>query len=213
MGLAMDALMGVLGYKRYGIVTTDLGWQMGMWMVQDVGRNIVGHMTDFFIPPPRPADSEQLKDNRRKTAQEAEYILSLQAYMTKHAAYASVQSQRPLALAAAMADSPVGYAAWIWHLMHAVSDGYAYSHDDLITATMMLWIQGPYGNLRTYKEFYKVRKGEPPFASGSVCHVACLTRSSLTPSNLHSPVSWTSQGHRFQLVCPSGSAPMGRILS
>ncbi|KAL2203731.1 alpha/beta-hydrolase [Sarocladium strictum] len=154
MGLAMDALMLTLGYKRYGIVTTDLGWQMGMWMVEDVSDHIIGHMTDFFIPQPTPADMEKLQKGQA-TAQEAEYLGGMQGYMGGHAAYATVQSQKPLALATAMADSPVGYAAWIWHLMYAVSDGYEYSHEELVTSTMMLWLQGPYGNLRTYKEFYK----------------------------------------------------------
>lgn len=156
MAVVFDKLMAILGYKRYGIATTDLGWQVGMWMVEDVGENIIGHMTDFFIPQPTPDDFDRLKSNKT-TSQEATYLQSLQAYMNGHAAYAAIQAQAPLTLALAMSDSPVGYAGWIWHLMHTVSDGYAYSYDEVITSTMLLWIQGTYGNLRTYKEFYKVQ--------------------------------------------------------
>ena len=155
MGRALHSLMTSLGYQRYGIVTTDLGWQMGMWMVQDVGESIIGHMADFFIPQPTPSDFERLQ--RNETApEEAEYLKGLQGYMNGHAAYATIQAQAPLTLAQAMTDSPVGYAGWIWHLMNTASDGYAYSLEEVITSTMMLWVGGPYGNLRTYKEFYKV---------------------------------------------------------
>lgn len=156
MALAFDQLMSTLGYPKYGIVTTDLGWELGMWMVSDVGENIIGHMADFFIPQPSQSDFGRLQSNLT-TPQETEYLQSLQAYMNNHAAYATIQAQAPLTLAQALADTPVGYAGWIWHLMNAVSDGYAYTMDEVITSTMMLWLQGPYGNLRTYKEFYKVR--------------------------------------------------------
>lgn len=37
MGFLMDLFMGVFGYKCYGIVIIDLGWEVGMWMVKYVG--------------------------------------------------------------------------------------------------------------------------------------------------------------------------------
>lgn len=190
MAVVFDKLMAILGYKRYGIATTDLGWQVGMWMVEDVGENIIGHMTDFFIPQPNSDDFDRLKRNET-TSQEAQYLQSLQAYMNGHAAYASIQAQAPLTLALAMSDSPVGYAGWIWHLMHTVSDGYAYSYEEVITSTMLLWVQGTYGNLRTYKEFYKVRG------------LSFLCRRCDLILDL-SPVSWTFLARASQQVSPNG---------
>jgi pimeloyl-ACP methyl ester carboxylesterase len=40
MGRAFDALMRQLGHDKYGLVTTDLGWLIGMWMVEDVRDSI-----------------------------------------------------------------------------------------------------------------------------------------------------------------------------
>jgi pimeloyl-ACP methyl ester carboxylesterase len=47
MGFAFDNLMHALGYDKYGIVTTDLGWLVGMWMADIVPDSLIGHMTDF----------------------------------------------------------------------------------------------------------------------------------------------------------------------
>lgn len=40
--------------------------------------------------------------------------------------------------------------------MHTVSDGYKYSYQELITDVMMLYIPGPYRNIRLYLEALKV---------------------------------------------------------
>jgi pimeloyl-ACP methyl ester carboxylesterase len=52
IGDALDALMQQLGYTQYGIQTTDLGWFVGMWMVQDHTASLIGHGTDFWFQPP-----------------------------------------------------------------------------------------------------------------------------------------------------------------
>ncbi|KXH66393.1 hypothetical protein CSAL01_10008 [Colletotrichum salicis] len=49
MGSAFDALMHQLGYEKYGIATTNLGWVTGRWMTIDVRDSILGHMCDFFL--------------------------------------------------------------------------------------------------------------------------------------------------------------------
>lgn len=156
MGMAFHQLMQELGYENYGLYSTDLGWFTGMWMAADAGDNIVGHMSDFFVVSPTPSDLD--RDARNETTSvESKYIASFQAWFNGHAGYSVIQSQAPLTIAQALSDTPVGFAGWIWHLMHTVSDGYQYSFDELITSTLMLWIQGTYGNLRAYKEFQTVR--------------------------------------------------------
>ena len=52
MGDAVDTLMQQLGYAQYGIQTTDLGWWVGMWMMQDHADSLIGHGTDFWFQAP-----------------------------------------------------------------------------------------------------------------------------------------------------------------
>ncbi|PCG89421.1 Hypothetical protein PENO1_104770 [Penicillium occitanis (nom. inval.)] len=154
MGRAFDALMQQLDYKKYGLATTDLGWFTGMWMVHDVQENIIGHMTDFFMAPPNSDDRARLQKGEANV-EESSYISAHDRWFECHWAYATTHAQKPAALALALGDSPVGLLGWYWDVNHATSDGYTYSYDRLITDAMMLWIPGPYANIRAYTEFFK----------------------------------------------------------
>ncbi|PTB34743.1 hypothetical protein M441DRAFT_154975 [Trichoderma asperellum CBS 433.97] len=151
---ALDALMLQLGYEKYGIVTTDIGWFIGMWMVNEVKDSIIGHMTDFFIAPPTPGD-RALQAKGEASTEESAYIASYDSWFESHWAYATVHAQKPLALSQALGDSPVGLLGWYWDVNNSTSDGFEYSFEQLITDAMMLWIPGPYANCRAYLEFFK----------------------------------------------------------
>ena len=79
-----------------------------------------------------------------------------QAYTNEDLGYADIQKTKPLQIAHAMSDSPVGWTGWVWHIYHELSDGYDYTPEEIITDAFLLWIQGTYGNQRAYKEFFKV---------------------------------------------------------
>jgi len=151
MGLAFDAIMHQLGYLKYVVASTDLGWLVGSWMAYDT-TSVIAHSTDFFVVTPNATDLARFAANET-SVQETAYMTSLQQFQTNDFAYSVIQGTKPLALALALTDSPVGFAGWIWQLIATLGDGYAYSKEELITTTMMLWIQGTYGNLRAYKEF------------------------------------------------------------
>ncbi|KAH8742764.1 putative epoxide hydrolase [Diaporthe sp. PMI_573] len=151
IGLAFDAMMKRFGYTTYAIATTDIGWPVGMWMTADAHDSIFTHFTDFFLSVPEPSDLSRHANNETNP-EETDFIAATDEWYAKHAAYATVQVQKPQALAAAMTDSPVGLAAWLWDLKQGSSDGYSYSYDELITDTMLTWIQQPYGAMRTYME-------------------------------------------------------------
>ena len=157
-GRALDALMHQLGYDKYGIVTTDLGWFTGMWMAQDVRDSIIGHMTDFFMAEPNADDLSRLQAGTA-SEDEVNYAASTKAWFDSHWAYATTHGQKPLALGAALADSPVGFLGWYWDVNQATSDGYEYSPEQLVTDAMMLYIPGPYANMRAYHEVFKVSDG------------------------------------------------------
>ncbi|KAF4465440.1 epoxide hydrolase [Fusarium albosuccineum] len=156
MGAALDGLMKQLGYETYGIVSTDLGWALGMWMAADFPDSLTGMFTDFYRVPPLPSDISR-QTVSQTTKEENEYIEVSNAWDGSHSAYATAQIQKPQALSLALTDSPVGFAGWLWDLRHAISDGYPYTHSELITAALLLWIQSPYSSMRSWLEFYKVR--------------------------------------------------------
>jgi hypothetical protein len=66
-------------------------------------------------------------------------------------------STRPLQLAVGMTDCPVGSAAWIYDFMFNHVDAYLWTPEEIITWTMMYYIQGPYGGFAMYHELAKVR--------------------------------------------------------
>ncbi|SCO92260.1 related to epoxide hydrolase [Fusarium oxysporum] len=147
--IAFDALMQQLGYKKYGVVSTDLGWVYGSAMTEYVGENIIGHFTDFFLAQPTQeilARAEQGKT----TQEENEYLAGLNEFSTKHFAYASVQSQKPGLLAGILSDSPVGTAAWLWDLKEGSSDGVEPTQEEVVTDGFVTWIQDTYGSIRSY---------------------------------------------------------------
>ncbi|EKG15498.1 Epoxide hydrolase [Macrophomina phaseolina MS6] len=131
VGVAFDALMQQLGYSEYGIVSTDIGWAIAMSMVEHLSQNIIGHFTDFFFAMPTPSDSAR-QANNETTEEENEYLAALKEFAKRHFAYATVQNQKPGLLAAILVDSPVGMAAWLWDLKHGNSDGYAFTHEEII---------------------------------------------------------------------------------
>lgn len=151
-----DSLMSQLGYDRYGIVGTDAGWWITMWMAELVAQGrIVGHFTDFFIVPPSEDDLERFANNET-TLEETRYISSSLTWYNGHTGYQQVQDMQPLAVGQAFADSPVGWAGWVWHLLFSVSDDYPYTFDEIITTAFTLFIQQPYGNIRYYRLFFSV---------------------------------------------------------
>jgi hypothetical protein len=126
-----------------------------MWMANDT-NSVTVHLTDFFAVQPNATDLARFASGDT-TPEESAYIVGSNEYMTEDYGCLFVQATRPLALALAMSDSPVGFAGWEWQLMHTANDAYEYCFSDLITTTMMLFIQGTYGSFRTYKEFAKIR--------------------------------------------------------
>ena len=61
-------------------------------------------------------------------------------------------SQHPLQLAVGMTDNPLGFATWIYDRMVRIVQHYNWAFDEIITWSMMYYIQGPYGGSRFYKE-------------------------------------------------------------
>lgn len=66
--------------------------------------------------------------------------------------YMQIQGTKPQTLAVALTDSPVGLLAWIGEKLYTLTDNYPWTPEEIITWTMLHWINGPAGSLRYYKE-------------------------------------------------------------
>ncbi|KAH7133773.1 Alpha/Beta hydrolase protein [Dactylonectria macrodidyma] len=160
VGRAFDSMMKQLGYDKYVVASTDLGWIVGMWMAVDVGESLIGHYTDFFFLPPTADDLERYAQGLT-TPEENDYIAAINAWTTRHFGYATIQIQKPQMVSVALSDSPVGLASWMWDLKYGSSDDYEITFDDMITDTMLMWIQEPVAAIRGYSLFSQAMNFPP----------------------------------------------------
>ncbi|KAI8711061.1 EHN domain-containing protein [Fusarium sp. LHS14.1] len=151
IGRAFDALMKQLGYTTYGLVSTDIGWTVAMWMTEVAKDSISAHFTDFFLVNPGPEDLARYEKGET-TEEENDYIATANAFNSRHYGYGIIQIQKPQMISLSLVDSPVGLAGWLWDLKEGFSNGYDYSFDELITDTMLNYAQAITGAVRVYSD-------------------------------------------------------------
>ncbi|EMD60736.1 hypothetical protein COCSADRAFT_150938 [Bipolaris sorokiniana ND90Pr] len=151
-GVVFANLMEQLGYEKFAIYSTDLGALIGLTMVSTYENRITHHFSDFLYVIPNENDLARYATNQT-TQEESEYIPSVQAFFNQHSAYAAIHSSYPLSIAYALNDSPVGFLAWMYHLVYTGSD-IAYTEEDIIRQAFLLYAPGIYGNIRSYKELF-----------------------------------------------------------
>lgn len=143
--------MQQLNYTRYVIQGGDLGAVILRFMAGDNPTAVVSVLSNFWLIPPNATDLERYAQGLT-TKDENTMIANLNDYAANYSGYRLIQETRPLQLAIAMKDSPVGFAMWIYDLMHHVVDKYVWTPQEVITWSMMYYIQGPYGAFRLYRE-------------------------------------------------------------
>lgn len=79
-----------------------------------------------------PELAKQIKSTEL-TAAEGEILQRTQMFFTEGVAYAQMHSTRPQTLAYSMVDSPVGLLAWIYEKLHAWTDEYPWTDDEILT--------------------------------------------------------------------------------
>ncbi|KAM3083548.1 hypothetical protein ACMFMG_004197 [Clarireedia jacksonii] len=144
-----------LGYPQYVIQGGDFGGFTLRYMAGQFPNTVISSLSNFSPIPPNATDLERYAAGET-TAEENAYIESLQLFNSMYAGYRDIQQTRPLQLAVAMTDSPVGFAAWIYDFMFNHVDSYWWTPEEIITWSMMYYIQGPYAGMRMYEEIAKV---------------------------------------------------------
>ncbi|MFC7330906.1 epoxide hydrolase family protein [Marinactinospora rubrisoli] len=144
---AWTELMRRLGYGRYGAQGSDWGtWISRELGIMDTGR-VVGVHTNGMITFPigAPGEMDGLSETDQERLAFGEY------YMSELYGYKKIQSDRPQALAFALADSPVGQLAWIASVFKEWTDcadapEEAIDRDRLLTNVMLYWLTNTAGS-------------------------------------------------------------------
>ena len=150
---SFHALMLQLNYSKYVIQGGDFGGVILRYQANLYPKNVISALSNFWIIQPGDDDMRRLAEGET-SEDEVAYINSLEKYIHQNSGYRLIQQTDPLTAAYAVTDSPLGNALWMYSLMETVVDPavFAWKLDEIITWSMMYYIQGPYGGMRLYKE-------------------------------------------------------------
>jgi pimeloyl-ACP methyl ester carboxylesterase len=215
---AFAAVMGELGYERFGAHGGDIGAGVtGMLPMVAPGRVVATHITGpgpFPFGPPLPtgglSDVDKARAERFNTFQE------------EGLGYLHLQATRPSTLAFALNDSPAGQLAWIAEKFAAWTDPAkplpqdAVDVDRLLTNVSVYWFTGSgassaqfgYEGMQAFKAFVGETGAAPLNAGGVPLGVSVFAadhsvRSMLDPDG--AVTSWTEHdrgGHFPAMEAP-----------
>jgi pimeloyl-ACP methyl ester carboxylesterase len=125
----------VLGHARYGAQGGDMGSAVSAWLALDQPEHVLGIHLNLFTMAAADAGAAQSDEER-------EWAQRLQGVQQREMAYAALHATRPQTVALALADNPVGVAAWMLEKFQRWSDvgndlWSRYGRDELITAIMV----------------------------------------------------------------------------
>ncbi|KAH0490424.1 hypothetical protein TgHK011_001892 [Trichoderma gracile] len=153
-GAAFHALMQKLGYPRYVAQGGDAGDFVIRYAALDHPAAVIALHSNFWVVPPSDDDRARLAQGKA-TREEAQIMRRLDGFSGQRWAYGHLQQTRPLRLAHAMTDSPVGLAMWIYDVLVTCVEeenvARIWTPETVITWTMMHWIPGPYAAFSLYK--------------------------------------------------------------
>jgi pimeloyl-ACP methyl ester carboxylesterase len=148
-------LMTRLNYTRFGVQGGDWGsWVSAATALQHPDR-VLGLHLNYVSTRFRPAISPE---DPPLTSAEEEYLARVARWAESEGAYIAIQATKPLTLAYALTDSPVGLAAWYVEKFRSWSDcqsepDEALSKDEMITDIMLYWLTGTvHSAIRFYSE-------------------------------------------------------------
>ncbi|KAL7945848.1 Alpha/Beta hydrolase protein [Trichoderma barbatum] len=160
-GHAFHKLMVQLGYDKYIVHGGDLGSHTMRYMALDQPESVRAIHTNLWYQVPNKQDMERF-NAKNSTADEAFLINVLATFRLTYLGQRQVFENQPLQWAYAATDSPVGHAAWVMAELQGGSPSYPWTIDEIITWSMLLYIQGPFGSARMYKEL--TLRGQDPWS-------------------------------------------------
>lgn len=152
--LFADLMHNELGYEKFAVSSGDIGTPV----VQALAANSSDllefvHLTDTGYPM-------GAEDFSTMTPEEQAFAGKCQQWWYMEGAYNALQSTKPQTLAFALADSPVGLAAWMVEKFNSWSDGgieNAFTMDEILTNICIYYFtQTITSSVRTYAENTRV---------------------------------------------------------
>jgi microsomal epoxide hydrolase len=130
---AFGALMGEIGYDRYGVQGGDWGSIIACNMADLFPDHVVGlHVNFLTVPPPKDAPRPEPRE-------------SVSRFQATGRGYQEIQGTKPQTVGYLLDDSPAGLAAWIVEKFRDWSDcdgdvERSYTKDQLLTNVMVYWV-------------------------------------------------------------------------
>ena len=148
-------LMSRLGYSRFGLQGGDWGSWISATTALRHPERVIGLHLNYVSTRFRPAMGA---DDPPPTVEEQDYLDRAAKWTEAEGAYIAIQATKPLTLAYALTDSPVGLAAWYVEKFRSWSDCRSepdeiLSKDEMITDIMLHWLTGTaHSAMRFYSE-------------------------------------------------------------
>ncbi|MDH4144342.1 MAG: epoxide hydrolase [Acidimicrobiia bacterium] len=152
--LWVKLMRDVLGFDRFGAQGGDWGAIITAQMGHAFAEYLFGvYLTMSVIP----ASFGERGPRREEFAADEQWMLERAAEARRSTeAHVSVHRRDPQTLAYAMADSPAGLGAWLWHRRDIWSDRGAiesFGRDDLCTLASLYWFNSSFASaIRLYAE-------------------------------------------------------------
>jgi len=160
-------LMSALGYERFAaqggdwgaFVTSVLGWKHP--------QRLLGIHLNLLAVRRDPKEEASTPEERR-------YLGELAHWLKEETGYQWIQGTKPQTLAFALADSPVGLAAWIVEKFRSWTDcsgviENAVTRDELLTNVSLYWFTGAIGS--SFWPYYARMHGQWPIPEGTTIDV------------------------------------------
>ena len=195
-------MVETLGIARFAIHGGDWGAAIASWMAFDFPGSVAAlHLTTAILQP-EPIDPD---------ADERAYLAARGERGPWESGYQAIQGTKPLTLAYALTDSPVGLAAWLlekyrgWSAARHGDGPPATDRDTLLTVVMLYWLAGPGPASWMYRFLvdgtaFRLPRG----ARVTVPTGLCLFEDDSSPI---APVAWQRRSYavRRRTVLPGGS--------
>jgi microsomal epoxide hydrolase len=160
-----ELMTGVLGYRRFGAQGGD--W--GSFVTSRLGLTHADRMIGIHLNLlPVRRDPQMLAN---PTPAEKRYLGELAHFLKEETGYQWIQGTRPQTLAFALADSPVGLAAWLVEKFRIWTDcggdpANAVSRDDMLANITLYWATGAIGS--SFWPYYARMHGAWPIPEGAI---------------------------------------------
>jgi pimeloyl-ACP methyl ester carboxylesterase len=151
-------LMKELSYEKFGAHGGDFGSGVGTALALKYPQHVIGlhvnNIEGYYAP--------YLPEEESLTTEEIQFEKEAEDWYSREGAYAHQQRTKPLTLAYALNDSPIGLCAWIIEKFHGWADckGYienVFTKDELLANVTLYWVtETIHSSIRLYNESRKV---------------------------------------------------------